>query len=145
VVLMATVTLPLNEIGKITGELFSNRGLEVYEGNEGIVVAGKRISLKRNSIEAILGRPIKETMWRVLFANRDGEVKIFNSAEVLIGDESPEGEEIDKGLITITGKVDSELKDEIDHFRGVLNLTQNDFVLEALKEYVDSLKEQGVV
>jgi len=142
---MATVTLPLNEIGKITGELFSNRGLEVYEGNEGIVVAGKRISLKRNSIEAILGRPIKETMWRVLFANRDGEVKIFNSAEVLIGDESPEGEEIDKGLITITGKVDSELKDEIDHFRGVLNLTQNDFVLEALKEYVDSLKEQGVV
>ena len=142
---MATVTLPLNEIGKITGELFGNRGLEVYEGNEGIVVAGKRISLKRNSIEAILGRPIKETMWRVLFANRDGEVKIFNSAEVLIGDESPEGEEIDKGLITITGKVDSELKDEIDRFRGVLNLTQNDFVLEALKEYVDSLKEQGVV
>lgn len=100
------------------------------------------IRVIRQDVESILGK-LNDAQWRMLFMNHEGEVKTFNNYEFLIGNVAEQVEER-KELAQINIRIDRLAKDNMDTVRGLLNMTQAEFLEVAIQELTDKILSEKI-
>jgi hypothetical protein len=138
-------TYPKRLINIITA---ANPDVELNENEaDAYVLTGSYIKVTRAEVESVVGR-LTDTRWRMLFMNRTGEVREFNNYEFSMGVPRPVITESSerRESTQINVRIPTDLKALMEELRApeILNLSQNDFVAEALAEYINMIKKERI-
>jgi hypothetical protein len=124
----------------------ANDGVTILEKETSYQLSGPVIRVVRSQVAKVVG-DLSDSKWRVLFMNRSGQVSEFDNSQFVLGiPKSVPIEELEqKETSQLNVRIEKTLKAEMEFFRALLpNVNQNEFVAEALREYVCSLREEMV-
>lgn len=124
----------------------ANSNVEVEEGEDAYVITAPYVKVRRSDVEVVTGS-MSDTKWRMLFMNRVGEVSSFTNHEFIIGVPQPTITEEDRRVWTqVNIRLPKDLKEEMELLRSaqILNMSQNEFVAEAVAEYIAMIKRDRV-
>jgi hypothetical protein len=120
-----------------------NENVIVQEFDGYYQVNAKQIRITRQDVEGLFGK-INDGRWRMLLMNRDGEVSEFNNHILILGIVQSEVEEA-KETAQLNTRIDSKSKEEMDKIRGLLDMTQAQFLEVAIKEYADKVRSEMIL
>jgi hypothetical protein len=143
--LQGTVSLKVKKDYGTLVELVAskNENVIVQEFDGYYQVNAKQIRITRQDVEGLFGK-INDGRWRMLLMNRDGEVSEFNNHILILGIVQSEVEEA-KETAQINTRIDSKSKEEMDKIRGLLDMTQAQFLEVAIKEYADKVRSEMIL
>lgn len=122
----------------------TNANVELEEAEDVFILKAPYIKVKRSDIEAVMGS-ISDTKWRMIFMNRVGEVREFTNYEFIMGIPQPSQTEVDRREWTqMNVRLPKDLKEEMEILRApdILAMNQNEFVSEAITEYIAMIKRE---
>jgi hypothetical protein len=143
--LQGTVSLKVKKDYGTLVELVAskNENVIVQEFDGYYQVNAKQIRITRQDVEGLFGK-INDGRWRMLLMNRDGEVSEFNNHILILGIVQSEVEEA-KETAQLNTRIDSKSKEEMDKIRGLLDMTQAQFLEVAIKEYADKVRSEMIL
>jgi hypothetical protein len=146
-VTLVSLTFRKTQPKRLVNAIASANGVQLVEATDSYVIAAPYIKVLRSEIEAITGK-LSDVKWRMIFVNRKGEVKEFTNHEFAIGVASVASvnETERKEAVQLNIRIDKQVKEEMEKYRGkdFLDRTQNDFVEDALKEFIANIQKELV-
>jgi hypothetical protein len=141
----ASVSFRKNYPKRLVNAMAGVNNAQLVETDDAYVLSAPYIKISRRELEAVIG-PMTDAKWRIMFVNRVGEVKEFNNYEFAVGTPRPVEtvEEEAKDTVQLNIRIDRAVKDELEKYRGkeYLDMTQNAFVEEALKEFIANIRKE---
>ncbi|MNS30721.1 hypothetical protein D3C72_627590 [compost metagenome] len=128
---------------RLISTIVNNNNALLQETDEHYIVSAPYIRVVREEVESVLGK-LTEAKWRLLFIGRSTDkVRDFDSSLFSMGNQRTV---LDKSELTqVNFSIPKTLKAEMTTYRSekYLNLGQNEFVTEALREYIDNIKREA--
>lgn len=138
----ATLFLKKSVTRRLANHIANANGISYSETDTHFRFDGKYIRVTRQEVENILGK-LSDAKWRMLFVNRSGNVRTFNDYEFAIGNPTANTEQTEnKDYVQLNFRIERSLKEEIDTLRELMNMSQNDFVAQAVAEFVSAIKAE---
>ncbi|WP_336784079.1 hypothetical protein [Paenibacillus illinoisensis] len=140
---MASLSLKRTYAKRLVNAIASLNNIEVEEHEDCYLIASPFIRVNRSDVEHVAGK-MSDAKWRMLFVNRSGEIREFTNERFIMGTpvQATQAED-EKDVVQINVRIDSLVKADVDKYRSkdFLDLTQNAFVEEALREFIVNIKK----
>lgn len=130
---------------RLINALASINNAKIEENEDSFVIVAPYLKITRSDVETSIGK-ISDAKWRMMFVNRAGEVKEFNNYEFAIGTPKvvESATESKTETVQLNIRIDKHVKEELEKFRSpeFLDLNQNAFVEEALREFIANIRKE---
>lgn len=127
---------------RLVSVIVNNNGAELEETEDQYIISAPYIKVTRDEAESAIGK-LSESKWRLLFMGRsEDKVKHFDSSMFAFGNQRPVTSKED--MTQINFSLPKTLKADITLYRSekYLNLGQNEFLIEATREYIENIKRE---
>jgi hypothetical protein len=105
-------------------------------------IIGKYIRVTRSMAETALEKEITDTQWRMLFIKRDGFNISLNNHEFTMGAPSVNDTIEPKTMVQTNIRMETKLRDDMNTYRELLGLSQNDYAVYAIKAMNAQMEEE---
>lgn len=124
--------------------IIADKNEQVTISNDGTTytVTGRYLRVTRSMAEIAFDKEISNTQWRMLFLKREGFNISLSDHEFVMGQPSVDESQERKETIQTNIRMEIGLRDEMNKFRGLLGLSQNDYVIYAIKELNAKMEEE---
>ncbi len=142
---MASLSLRRTYSKRLVNLIASLNNTEVEETEDFYLISAPFIKVNRSDVEGVVSGKMSDAKWRMLFVNRSGEIREMSNERFVMGTPAPVvSTDESKDVIQINIRIDAGVKAEMDKYRSkeFLDLTQNAFVEEALREFIENIKKE---
>jgi hypothetical protein len=105
-------------------------------------IVGQYIRVTRSMAETALEKEITDTQWRMLFIKRDGFNISLNNHEFTMGAPSINDAIEPKTMVQTNIRMETKLRDDMNTYRELLGLSQNDYAVYAIKAMNAQMEEE---